>query len=735
MKFLENLFGSKLKEEIESLNLKISTYENEIKELDSKSKSLIEQNFSLSSEVERFKLLEFSLSNEVLSLKSDLSKTKFLLEDLERKNKDLKNKMSSSSDTKTNELSKSYINELNSKNESLNKELNSTKEDLVFSKDKISSLENYIINVNAENKDLKIKILDLEDELRNKNHKIKELEKISSKGSLQEGTEEKLSDGFKGDLSDVNLFEFLQMMVLTKKEKLIIFTDLVTNKTGKIFLKSGEIIHSEFGTQEGLEAFLSIVGIKNGRFDVAKWVEPKEQTIDMPSMNLFMEAARIIDEKEAVIKSLEVDIGNEAVSEKDVIDKSKNILDSIDSSKKNLSGPDEAISKKIKESGDHKVEKIRIRKILVVDDSPTIISIMKKYLLSQGYDTVTEQSSTKALEILKKVDDFDLVITDIDMPELNGIELFMWIKEHKPRVQVIMMTAFGSDEVKEFADSVGALQYFEKPLNMKSVKKVLDEINQNTEGLKGTLDDINLFDFVQMIILSRKQKLISVSDPITKQTGKLYVSFGEIIHAECGDLKGEEAFYSIMAMKRGSFKDELWKDTDRTIKSKPMKLFMEASRRIEEETNKITQFEDNDKLLSSSSIEKSDISKELDSNSLVIKESYREVLGMILNKTTKEEANNLLKAYGCDSSLNPRLIICDSLSVILLFDESNILIEITFGSNYKGQTSKGIKTGDTIDKAVSIYGVPSLSSDKAVIWNNFAVFHQNNNIISSMRIR
>ncbi|MEK7432620.1 MAG: DUF4388 domain-containing protein [Cyanobacteriota bacterium] len=736
MGFFENLFGAKLKEELHNLNTKLSGYERNISDLELKLEESNSRNASFNSQISNFKMIEISLGNEILSLKSELSKSKFLSDDLERKNQDLKSKVSnvSSNDSKTSEMSKNYINELNLKNEALTKEVNSSRGDLIFSRNKISELESKIESLNKVNKELKSKTLMLEEEIKNKLIRLSEFEKGSNKNTIEEKEEPK-SEGFKGDMSDVNLFEFLQMMIITKKEKLIIFTDLTKNKTGKIFLKEGEIIHAEFEEQNGLEAFLSIVGIRNGRFDVSKWVEPAERTINVPAMNLFMEAARIIDEKEAAIKSLEVDIGKEVFSEKDLHNKSQNIINSIDLKRKTLSGNNkelrDIIVKNMNSSGEHKVEKIRIRKILVVDDSPTIISIMKKYLLSQEYDATTESSSVRALELLK-TDSFDLVITDIDMPDINGIELFLWIKENKPNTQVIMMTAFGSDEVREFASSVGALNYFEKPLNMKTVKKVLDEINQNTEGLKGTVEDINIFDFVQMIVLSRKQKLISVSDPITKQKGMLFVSFGEIIHAESGNLKGEDAFYSIMAMKSGTFKDEVWQDAEKTITTKPMKLFMEASKRIDEQIEKLKETQDSTQLLKDN-IESKE--QNIEENMLVINEYERTVLGLQINKTSKAEAQEILKSYSCNTSINPRLIIYDTLSIILLFAKNDILSEITFGLNYKGKTTKGIKSGDTLEKAASVYGSPTLSSDKVVIWDNIYAFHQGGNIISSMSLR
>ncbi|MFN8672032.1 MAG: DUF4388 domain-containing protein [Candidatus Sericytochromatia bacterium] len=735
MGFLENLFASNIKKELKNLEDKYDEATKKIIELESNIDISKSEIIVLNSKLSNFNMNELSLNNEILSLKSELSKSKFLLDDFERKNKDLNTKLnnSSSNDSKTNELSKNYIKELSSKNEDLIKEVSFLKDENFNLKNRTYELDSKITNCENLIKELKEKNVNLEKELKNNLSKLSEFQNTNTEKS------DAPLQGFKGDMSDVNLFEFLQMMILTKKEKLICFTDLSKNKEGNIYLKDGEIIHSEFDGKEGLEAFLSIVSIKNGRFDVLKWVDPKEKTIDIPAMNLFMEASRIIDEKEAVIKSLEVDIGKENISESDLQNKSQNIINSIDQKRRtlNMSSKEakelrDIMVKNITNSGDHKVEKIRIRKILVVDDSPTIITIMKKYLLSQEYDVVTESSSVRALELLKN-EKFDLLITDIDMPEVNGIELFLWVKENNPNTQVIMMTAFGSDEIKEFANSVGALKYFEKPLNMKHVKEVLDEINQNKEGLKGSVEDISIFDFVQMIVLSRKQKLITVFDPITKQKAKLFVSFGEIINAECGNLKGEEAFYSIMAMKSGTFKDEQWQETEKIILTKPMRLFMEATRRIDEQINNLNDIQDNNKLLNETKTKSNNTVNE--ALSLTINEFERSVLGLRLNITTKKETQEILKGYSYNDSINPNLIIYDSLSIILLFDKNSILSEITFGLNYKGETSKGLKIGDSIEKAVSIYGTPTLSSDKVIVWNNLYAFHQNNNLVYSMSIR
>src|SRR4030067_2800989 len=85
-------------------------------------------------------------------------------------------------------------------------------------------------------------------------------------------------------------------------------------------------------------------------------------------------------------------------------------------------------------------------KILVVDDEAPIREMIKKGLsLMGGFSVEVAQNGAEAIEKIEK-DVFDLVLTDLMMPEMNGLELLKTVKGTRPEVMVILMTAYGSIE-------------------------------------------------------------------------------------------------------------------------------------------------------------------------------------------------------------------------------------------------------------------------------------------------
>lgn len=230
------------------------------------------------------------------------------------------------------------------------------------------------------------------------------------------------------------------------------------------------------------------------------------------------------------------------------------------------------------------------KKILIVDDEQNIIWSMEKYLSKEGYFIATADSAKKGAELLN-TSAFDLVITDMKMPDVDGFQFLNWIKKNHPKSKVVIMTAFGSPSVRDSAKQMGAFRYFEKPVDLNQLRKFINETLAD-KGFTGNILDIDLFDFVQMVLLSRKQKLISITDPISMQMGLLYLKAGDVIHAECGQMHGEQAFYTIMAMKSGIFSDMPWIDPpQRTINAPFNHLLMEAARIMDESSANLQDLE------------------------------------------------------------------------------------------------------------------------------------------------
>jgi YesN/AraC family two-component response regulator len=120
-------------------------------------------------------------------------------------------------------------------------------------------------------------------------------------------------------------------------------------------------------------------------------------------------------------------------------------------------------------------------RIMVVDDEKDILSIIKRGLESKNrFHVDTFIDAENALESLKKRpnDYYDLVLTDIRMPKINGFELYRRIKECNPNMKIVFITAFeiNKDEFTKVIPSVDVLDFISKPVSMSTLITKLNSI-------------------------------------------------------------------------------------------------------------------------------------------------------------------------------------------------------------------------------------------------------------------
>ncbi|MGA2780444.1 MAG: sigma-54 dependent transcriptional regulator [Smithella sp.] len=111
-------------------------------------------------------------------------------------------------------------------------------------------------------------------------------------------------------------------------------------------------------------------------------------------------------------------------------------------------------------------------KILVLDDDQGMKEFMEIMLTKEGYDVTSVGEPAKAIELCRKTA-FDLVITDLKMPKINGIEFLKAIKDQRPETIVILITAYASGETAINAMKEGAYDYVEKGGSIEDLKKVV----------------------------------------------------------------------------------------------------------------------------------------------------------------------------------------------------------------------------------------------------------------------
>lgn len=119
-----------------------------------------------------------------------------------------------------------------------------------------------------------------------------------------------------------------------------------------------------------------------------------------------------------------------------------------------------------------------IEKVLIVDDELILRNFMAETLKRKGYEITTAESGVAAVPILQD-NTFDLVITDMKMPGMTGLELLKKIKELSPSTMVIVITAFGSIENAVEAMHSGAFDYLIKPFSPDTIEAALEKAQEH----------------------------------------------------------------------------------------------------------------------------------------------------------------------------------------------------------------------------------------------------------------
>jgi DNA-binding NtrC family response regulator len=114
-------------------------------------------------------------------------------------------------------------------------------------------------------------------------------------------------------------------------------------------------------------------------------------------------------------------------------------------------------------------------KLLVVDDEDGLRTLLKSELDSHGYITDEADGGNMALEMLKK-NQYNLVILDIRMPDLDGISVLQSIRSTNPQIKVIMLTGVGEMKLAQECVQLGAADFLTKPLELKNIIDCIERV-------------------------------------------------------------------------------------------------------------------------------------------------------------------------------------------------------------------------------------------------------------------
>jgi DNA-binding NtrC family response regulator len=117
----------------------------------------------------------------------------------------------------------------------------------------------------------------------------------------------------------------------------------------------------------------------------------------------------------------------------------------------------------------------QLKRILVVDDEENTRIALKRLLSRDGYEVQTASNGLEALKSLR-IYPAELIITDLNMPQMNGLAFLRELNRDYPSSNVIMITAFGEVESYLEALNLGAFEYLNKPLKVDELRKVMGKM-------------------------------------------------------------------------------------------------------------------------------------------------------------------------------------------------------------------------------------------------------------------
>jgi len=160
-----------------------------------------------------------------------------------------------------------------------------------------------------------------------------------------------------------------------------------------------------------------------------------------------------------------------------------------------------------------------VDKILIIDDEKSIIDLLTIVFKKEGYSVLSSLSAPRGIELIDK-EDFDLILTDIKLPQMSGMDILKHVMDKTPNTPVVMITAYGTLKQAVEAFKNGAVDYVVKPFDIEELKIIvaqgLEKRKLKTENikLKQQLKEKNSFEN----IVGKNKKMKEIYDLIEKVT-------------------------------------------------------------------------------------------------------------------------------------------------------------------------------------------------------------------------
>lgn len=192
-----------------------------------------------------------------------------------------------------------------------------------------------------------------------------------------------------------------------------------------------------------------------------------------------------------------------------------------------------------------------MKKILIAEDDVVFLRLLTSSLEKGDpqFDVLTAQNGNQAITLLNQ-HQVSLLITDIKMPELDGLALLAYVNENFPFIPCFVMTAYETPELRQKLPK-DIRKFFRKPFPADRLIPEIQKILQQ-DAPKGMLSGISVSSFMMMIEMEKKTCILEVSLP-DGEKGLFYFEKGTLYNAASAGLKGEPAAMKFVTQKRARF--------------------------------------------------------------------------------------------------------------------------------------------------------------------------------------
>lgn len=196
-------------------------------------------------------------------------------------------------------------------------------------------------------------------------------------------------------------------------------------------------------------------------------------------------------------------------------------------------------------------------KILLLDDDLDFLDLYREMLsqhLSSMPEVRTASSGARALALLES-ETFNLLMADLSMPRMDGLQVLSIARRKYPQLRVVVLTGLRDEQFRTRAYAMGVDQYWIKPESDQEMGLVMESIEsllgRESEGGFRGVQSKSLVDIIQLECLSQSSGTLRITHGNVE--GRIWIQQGEVVEAEACDLNAEPAFQHILSWKTGSF--------------------------------------------------------------------------------------------------------------------------------------------------------------------------------------